>query len=230
MAPRRASSGSPTWGAGWRSAGRRSRPRRRSRFSRRPRSCSHRKASRSATSLAPGSTCARSSTGTATSTALATPSSARSASRARTARSPIPASTGIGGRNARGGCCALDLVAIQAAGRGPLAKRRLHNPRQSEATRVRLGVRAGAPGVDRRRGVRLRVRHGRDRRARGDRSRGGFRGAGPLHARRGRGAARGGGGAARGHRPGHGVPEARERRARLRAARRPLRDRRLSRS
>jgi enamine deaminase RidA (YjgF/YER057c/UK114 family) len=48
---------------------------------------------------------------------------------------PIPASTGIGGRNARGGRCTLDLVAIQAAGSAPLARQRLRNPRQSEATR-----------------------------------------------------------------------------------------------
>jgi len=47
----------------------------------------------------------------------------------------IPASTGIGGRNARGGRCTLDLVAIQPAGPAPLARQRLHNPRQSEATR-----------------------------------------------------------------------------------------------
>jgi enamine deaminase RidA (YjgF/YER057c/UK114 family) len=47
---------------------------------------------------------------------------------------PIPASTGIGGRNARGGRCTLDLVAIQP-GPAPLARQRLHNPRQSEATR-----------------------------------------------------------------------------------------------
>lgn len=47
---------------------------------------------------------------------------------------PIPASTGIGGRNARGGSCTLDLVAIQGVGAAPLAKQRLHNPRQSEAT------------------------------------------------------------------------------------------------
>lgn len=47
---------------------------------------------------------------------------------------PIPASTGIGGRNARGGRCTLDLVAIQAGGPDPIDKQRLHNPRQSEAT------------------------------------------------------------------------------------------------
>jgi enamine deaminase RidA (YjgF/YER057c/UK114 family) len=58
----------------------------------------------------------------------------RGAGLASDGRNPIPASTGIGGRNARGGCCALDLVAIQAAGPGCLDKRRLHNPRQNEAT------------------------------------------------------------------------------------------------
>jgi len=48
--------------------------------------------------------------------------------------SPIPASTGIAGRNARGGRCALDLLAIRATDEAPLEKRRLHNRRQSEAT------------------------------------------------------------------------------------------------
>ena len=45
----------------------------------------------------------------------------------------IPASTGIEGRNARGGWCALDLLALQAKG-GSTAMRRLHNRKQNEAT------------------------------------------------------------------------------------------------
>jgi enamine deaminase RidA (YjgF/YER057c/UK114 family) len=45
----------------------------------------------------------------------------------------IPASTGIEGRNARGGWCALDLLALQPAGRGRLEMRRLHNRKQNEA-------------------------------------------------------------------------------------------------
>lgn len=44
----------------------------------------------------------------------------------------IPASTGIEGRNARGGWCALDLLALQP--RAGAAMRRLHNRRQNEAT------------------------------------------------------------------------------------------------
>jgi len=58
----------------------------------------------------------------------------RSAGLASDGTSSIPASTGIGGCNARGGCCALDLVAVQAASPARLEKRRLHNPRQNEAT------------------------------------------------------------------------------------------------
>ena len=58
----------------------------------------------------------------------------REAGMASDATSPIPASTGIGGRNARGGCCTLDLVVIRAANRQPVERRRLHNPRQNEAT------------------------------------------------------------------------------------------------
>jgi enamine deaminase RidA (YjgF/YER057c/UK114 family) len=46
----------------------------------------------------------------------------------------IPASTGIEGRNARGGFCALDLVALQARGGGRVEMRRLHSRKQSEAT------------------------------------------------------------------------------------------------
>jgi enamine deaminase RidA (YjgF/YER057c/UK114 family) len=46
----------------------------------------------------------------------------------------IPASTGIEGRNARGGWCALDLVAAQARDGQPFAMERLHNRRQNEAT------------------------------------------------------------------------------------------------
>jgi len=46
----------------------------------------------------------------------------------------IPASTGIEGRNARGGWCALDLVAMQAKPGGRFRMSRLHNRRQNEAT------------------------------------------------------------------------------------------------
>jgi enamine deaminase RidA (YjgF/YER057c/UK114 family) len=46
----------------------------------------------------------------------------------------IPASTGIEGRNARGGWCALDLVALQPRDGGRLEMNRLHNRRQNEAT------------------------------------------------------------------------------------------------
>lgn len=46
----------------------------------------------------------------------------------------VPASTGIAGRNARGGWCALDLIAATAAGGGQFAMRRLHNRKQNEAT------------------------------------------------------------------------------------------------
>jgi enamine deaminase RidA (YjgF/YER057c/UK114 family) len=46
----------------------------------------------------------------------------------------VPASTGIGGRNARRGWCALDLIALQARAGGRLAVRRLRSRKQSEAT------------------------------------------------------------------------------------------------
>jgi enamine deaminase RidA (YjgF/YER057c/UK114 family) len=46
----------------------------------------------------------------------------------------IPASTGIEGRNARGGWCALDLLAVQARPGHGLVMRRLHNRKQNEAT------------------------------------------------------------------------------------------------
>jgi enamine deaminase RidA (YjgF/YER057c/UK114 family) len=46
----------------------------------------------------------------------------------------IPASTGIEGRNARGGWCALDLLALRPARGGRLEVRRLHNRKQNEAT------------------------------------------------------------------------------------------------
>jgi enamine deaminase RidA (YjgF/YER057c/UK114 family) len=46
----------------------------------------------------------------------------------------IPASTGIEGRNARGGWCALDLLAMQAKPGGRFGMSRLHNRRQNEAT------------------------------------------------------------------------------------------------
>ncbi|HEY6552023.1 MAG TPA: Rid family hydrolase, partial [Vicinamibacteria bacterium] len=46
----------------------------------------------------------------------------------------IPASTGIEGRNARGGWCTLDLVALQPQSGCPFEMRRLHSRKQSEAT------------------------------------------------------------------------------------------------
>jgi len=46
----------------------------------------------------------------------------------------IPASTGIEGRNHRGGWCALDLLAVQPRNGGRLEARRLHNRKQNEAT------------------------------------------------------------------------------------------------
>jgi enamine deaminase RidA (YjgF/YER057c/UK114 family) len=49
-------------------------------------------------------------------------------------QSLIPASTGIEGRNARGGWCTLDLVAVRPANGAELQTRRLHNRRQNEAT------------------------------------------------------------------------------------------------
>jgi enamine deaminase RidA (YjgF/YER057c/UK114 family) len=46
----------------------------------------------------------------------------------------IPASTGIAGRNHRGGWCALDLMALRRKGGGPFEMSRLHNRKQNEAT------------------------------------------------------------------------------------------------
>ena len=46
----------------------------------------------------------------------------------------IPASTGIEGRNPRGGWCTLDLLALQRRDGSAPGMRRLHNRRQSEAT------------------------------------------------------------------------------------------------
>jgi len=46
----------------------------------------------------------------------------------------IPASTGIEGRNARGGWCALDLIAVQPRPGSGCSLRRLHNRRQNEAS------------------------------------------------------------------------------------------------
>jgi enamine deaminase RidA (YjgF/YER057c/UK114 family) len=46
----------------------------------------------------------------------------------------IPASTGIEGRNHRGGWCALDLLALRPASGGRVEMRRLHNRKQNEAT------------------------------------------------------------------------------------------------
>jgi enamine deaminase RidA (YjgF/YER057c/UK114 family) len=46
----------------------------------------------------------------------------------------IPASTGIAGRNHRGGWCALDLLALRPSDGGRAAIRRLHNRKQNEPT------------------------------------------------------------------------------------------------
>jgi enamine deaminase RidA (YjgF/YER057c/UK114 family) len=46
----------------------------------------------------------------------------------------IPASTGIEGRNHRGGWCALDLLAVRSTNGGRPGMRRLHNRKQNEAT------------------------------------------------------------------------------------------------
>ena len=46
----------------------------------------------------------------------------------------IPASTGIEGRNPRGGWCTLDLLALQRKGGGRAPMERLHNRKQNEAT------------------------------------------------------------------------------------------------
>ena len=46
----------------------------------------------------------------------------------------IPASTGIEGRNARGGWCTLDLLALQPRNGGQLKMTRLHSRKQNEAT------------------------------------------------------------------------------------------------
>jgi enamine deaminase RidA (YjgF/YER057c/UK114 family) len=46
----------------------------------------------------------------------------------------VPASTGIEGRNARGGWCTLDLVALQGRAGGRLDMRRLHSRKQNEPT------------------------------------------------------------------------------------------------
>jgi len=46
----------------------------------------------------------------------------------------IPASTGIEGRNPRGGWCTLDLLALQPKGGGRAPMERLHNRKQNEAT------------------------------------------------------------------------------------------------
>jgi enamine deaminase RidA (YjgF/YER057c/UK114 family) len=46
----------------------------------------------------------------------------------------IPASTGIEGRNHRGGWCALDLLALRPKDGGRLQMRRLHSRKQNEAT------------------------------------------------------------------------------------------------
>jgi enamine deaminase RidA (YjgF/YER057c/UK114 family) len=47
---------------------------------------------------------------------------------------PIPASTGIEGRNHRGGWCALDLLAMRPKNGGRLEVKRLHSRKQNEAT------------------------------------------------------------------------------------------------
>jgi enamine deaminase RidA (YjgF/YER057c/UK114 family) len=46
----------------------------------------------------------------------------------------VPASTGIAGRNARGGWCTLDLLALRSHDGGRAEMRGLRSPRQSEAT------------------------------------------------------------------------------------------------
>jgi enamine deaminase RidA (YjgF/YER057c/UK114 family) len=46
----------------------------------------------------------------------------------------IPASTGIEGRNPRGGWCTLDILALRRADGGRLEVKRLHNRKQNEAT------------------------------------------------------------------------------------------------
>jgi enamine deaminase RidA (YjgF/YER057c/UK114 family) len=46
----------------------------------------------------------------------------------------IPASTGIEGRNPRGGWCTLDVLALQPRGGGRAPMERLHNRKQNEAT------------------------------------------------------------------------------------------------
>jgi enamine deaminase RidA (YjgF/YER057c/UK114 family) len=46
----------------------------------------------------------------------------------------IPASTGIEGRNHRGGWCALDLLAVRPRAGGRLEMKRLHSRKQNEAT------------------------------------------------------------------------------------------------
>jgi len=46
----------------------------------------------------------------------------------------VPASTGIGGRNPRGGWCTLDLLALRPRAGGRLVVRRLHSRKQNEAT------------------------------------------------------------------------------------------------
>ncbi len=46
----------------------------------------------------------------------------------------IPASTGIEGRNARGGWCTLDLLALQPRSGGGVPMTRLHSRKQNEAT------------------------------------------------------------------------------------------------
>jgi enamine deaminase RidA (YjgF/YER057c/UK114 family) len=46
----------------------------------------------------------------------------------------VPASTGIAGTNARGGWCALDLIAARSIAGAPIDMQRMHNRRQNEAT------------------------------------------------------------------------------------------------
>jgi enamine deaminase RidA (YjgF/YER057c/UK114 family) len=60
-------------------------------------------------------------------------------------RGLIPASTGIEGRNPRGGWCTLDFLAARPApGAGPFEIRRLSNARQSEATEYGSAFARGA--------------------------------------------------------------------------------------
>ena len=89
------------------------RPRRRAPRSTPPTSSWRARASRSATWRAPGSTCATSSTGTGPFNAVRNAAFRRMGLTGPDGDGQIPASTGIEGRNARGGWCTLDVLALQ---------------------------------------------------------------------------------------------------------------------